>query len=1433
MTLVTRHRNVVLNIGIVVTSLTIASLGLANPTNPSVIAGQATISGLGTSAVTIQQATQQAIINWQHFNIAPNEVTRFIQPNVSAIALNRIFDQNPSQILGSLQANGNVILLNPNGILFGPNAQVNVGGLIASSLNLTNANFLRGNFLFQGTGVEGWVKNAGSIQGTNGVYLLAPNVENSGIITSPGGNIVLGAGSTAYLSNRPDGHGFLAEITAPTGQAVNLKDLIADGGNITLAGRVVNQQGLIQANSVREQNGKIELYASDTLTLAAGSQTIAKGDQQGVSNGGTVTAIADKSNPNGQATFEKGAVIDVSGGAQGGNGGSVEFSGSHVSLGGLFQGMAQPGYRGGQLLIDPITDVNISNMSANGLSTITFSTPIDPTNNPTLQPMDANGNLLLLPGNDLRVTGIFDANNLGVAPGGTGTIQFLAGRDLIFNNVFLTNSGTAVWNYVGKANGNINMVNSSLVAGVGSNITLQAVQGTLSLVDPSTGVLSSVRTKGGIMTLLTGQDLIASIGNNNDFQSGCIQGVSCFLDSNIAGILLDGGTLNATIGRNFLGGNANGVPSGPGFTVRNDGQANVIVHGDVGQVGGNGSTAGYADFAIASATPSGSKITVTADGNIYLKRVRDAGLICSTFSGAVICDKDADGNYLPPQLTPGLQYNQASFTSNTGNVYLDTALADAGITSDPTGIQKLSSYLPATFNVQAPAGSIYVQSDLKFFPSPTGNILFSAQNNIQGVPKTRLQNDPNFEWLYVGYGGLLGGQWIPVDIRTIPQHPELWPFLSNIIGSSTLPPLAQATQPSGAVDSMKAFPNTQVAVNLSAPNIQLMQVDPTAIAGVDLSTASSLIGSNTPAAVNSSTVGNISFKTILGDISTLNMTLVSRSFPKQITIQAGNDISQVFAQIYAPNLGTQNVTVTEQVPLVRDAVTGALRAPVSTDIISAQDVTVASVDVTVPVPKVAALIAAGRDINLTKPSLGSPGGIALSGAGAVQIVAGRDLNLANSSGIQQSLPPGGGKSTDIGGLIDIAVGRDLLMTQSRIVSITGAGISIHGTTQGTSYVLGYDDSALHPTNVPDSVRGTVNLPPPLGGQVNVGTNVNASQDVLSAGPTGIRVTSGGTVGVKAQTPVVNPDGTVSVSLVRDPTAIGITATGDVNVNQSRIATFFGGDIVITSTQGNINAGSGGANEQVPVAINRLVQDANGNLSIQTANFKVPGSGIFTFHPDDPNPLIFPVFNDPQLNAMLAEVNKLEFFGRDASALLAQANQLRAEREQIFNTTVKAPFINSLKLGDITLNAEQGRIIIPPGGIRGRVVTLNSPFLDFQGGAVSGNVQVPPSAAISGSISISGTATGSAAAQSATVSSVSGSSAVASVSATSAAVSTSAKSSESAQEKVEETSTQQAAAKAVASKTGEEERKKQLAKSVRVKRGVVIQVDVKPEAKQGS
>src|SRR5262245_44614412 len=95
-----------LTLGLYVLQLIMLPLVLANPAGPNVVGGQATVAGLGTSAVTITQASQAAVINWQSFNIAPTEVTRFVQPNVQAIALNRIFDHNPSQIFGQLQANG-------------------------------------------------------------------------------------------------------------------------------------------------------------------------------------------------------------------------------------------------------------------------------------------------------------------------------------------------------------------------------------------------------------------------------------------------------------------------------------------------------------------------------------------------------------------------------------------------------------------------------------------------------------------------------------------------------------------------------------------------------------------------------------------------------------------------------------------------------------------------------------------------------------------------------------------------------------------------------------------------------------------------------------------------------------------------------------------------------------------------------------------------------------------------------------------------------------------------------------------------------------------------------------------------------------------------------------------------------------------------------
>ncbi len=96
-----------------------------------------------------------SIINWQSFSIAPGELTRFVQQNASSSVLNRITGQNPSQILGALQSNGKVFLINPNGIVFGANSRVDVNGLVASSLNLTDADFLSGEFKFSAGGNAG------------------------------------------------------------------------------------------------------------------------------------------------------------------------------------------------------------------------------------------------------------------------------------------------------------------------------------------------------------------------------------------------------------------------------------------------------------------------------------------------------------------------------------------------------------------------------------------------------------------------------------------------------------------------------------------------------------------------------------------------------------------------------------------------------------------------------------------------------------------------------------------------------------------------------------------------------------------------------------------------------------------------------------------------------------------------------------------------------------------------------------------------------------------------------------------------------------------------------------------------------------------------------------------------------------------------------
>ncbi len=168
--------------------LTNASFVHAAPSGSEVTAGSGAITQSG-NAVTIDQSSSRLAINWQSFNIGSGESVTFNQPSSQAIALNRILGQDPSTILGSLSANGQVFLLNPNGVLFGAGAQVDVGGIVASTLRSPTTIFWRAAIRSPETPPVPGMLNQGNITAAQGGYVafIAPSVANEGVIRANGG----------------------------------------------------------------------------------------------------------------------------------------------------------------------------------------------------------------------------------------------------------------------------------------------------------------------------------------------------------------------------------------------------------------------------------------------------------------------------------------------------------------------------------------------------------------------------------------------------------------------------------------------------------------------------------------------------------------------------------------------------------------------------------------------------------------------------------------------------------------------------------------------------------------------------------------------------------------------------------------------------------------------------------------------------------------------------------------------------------------------------------------------------------------------------------------------------------------------------------------------------------------------------------------------
>lgn len=242
------------------------------PTGAQVTAGAAAITSSGNT-MNVQQSTQRAAINWTNFSIGSNATVNFQQPNASAVVLNRVVGNEQSVINGALNANGQVFLLNSSGVLFGQGAQVNVGGLVASTLNMTDADFMAGRNTFQSTGSQASVINLGQITAADGGYvaLLGNQVSNQGVISARLGTAALAAGDRISLNFNGNS---LVGVTIDQGTlnalVENKQAIYADGGRVYLTTQavdavlngVVNNTGLIQANSVGTgQNGEVILFA--------------------------------------------------------------------------------------------------------------------------------------------------------------------------------------------------------------------------------------------------------------------------------------------------------------------------------------------------------------------------------------------------------------------------------------------------------------------------------------------------------------------------------------------------------------------------------------------------------------------------------------------------------------------------------------------------------------------------------------------------------------------------------------------------------------------------------------------------------------------------------------------------------------------------------------------------------------------------------------------------------------------------------------------------------------------------------------------------------------------------------------------------------------------------------------------------------------------
>jgi filamentous hemagglutinin family protein len=531
------------------------------PAGWSVVNGNITFTQNGNT-LNINQLSPQAIANFVSFSIGSDATVNVNQPSSLAALLARVTGGDISQIYGKLTAPGTVVLYNPNGLVIGPGGMVDVGRFVGTTLNISDSDFLAGKFNFVKQGTAGVVDNQGTIQSATGgsVYLVGSSVTNSGVIRSPGGEVILGAGDTVTLADTAT-PGVTVKVTGSAGSVTNLGAITADAGRIGVAAGLINNSGVISASSAVKEGGRVFLRASANLTTAASSSITADGTV-----GGNITLYSDG-----------GAFIDGDVSATGapGHGGFVETSG----LKQLDVVKVPTVGTGGTWLIDPYDLEVVAAGTTQGGSTSCGTYAVTSAG--------ASSKVLNTTINSQLSSGVNVELSTGGVNGGSE-----AGNITVTADIAKTGNSNVTLTL--KADNNIN-INANITSADYGMLALDMVT---NANDISSAEVRTVTIGNGAHVMLNGGRLSVIDGNENSVAGNLVIANGSLSGAGVAGGISVG---NLTVGANGSWTLSDNTQVDIGNTLTNNGTINVT---------------GYVNLTATGGIVNNGNLTIGANGNL-------------------------------------------------------------------------------------------------------------------------------------------------------------------------------------------------------------------------------------------------------------------------------------------------------------------------------------------------------------------------------------------------------------------------------------------------------------------------------------------------------------------------------------------------------------------------------------------------------------------------------------------------------------------------------------------------------------------------------------------------------------------------------------------------------------------------------------------------